>query len=124
MKFATVINCMDGRTQEQTIAFLKNHFNADFIDTVTEPGPVKILAEQSPEHLLQSIFDRVDISINAHGSKAIAVLAHAGCAGNPASKEEQLEQLDKAEALLEARYPGIDTRKIWVDENLELEDLG
>ena len=46
MSFCTAINCMDGRTQLPVIEFLKDKFGVEFVDTITEPGPVRILADQ------------------------------------------------------------------------------
>lgn len=45
--FAAVINCMDGRTQVPVIEFMKSRCGVDYVDMVTEPGPVKILAERT-----------------------------------------------------------------------------
>ena len=45
--FATAINCMDGRTQQPIIDWAKNVLNVDFIDTITEAGPDKILSNDS-----------------------------------------------------------------------------
>ena len=45
MRFCTAINCMDGRTQEPVIAFVKKRFGIDCVDMITEPGPDKILAQ-------------------------------------------------------------------------------
>ena len=44
MTFFTVINCMDGRVQLPVINYLKQKFNVEFIDTITEVGPNKIIA--------------------------------------------------------------------------------
>jgi len=46
MLFCTSISCMHGRVLLPVIEFLKNHFSIDFVDMVTEAGPVKILVEQ------------------------------------------------------------------------------
>ena len=44
-KFATAINCMDGRTQLPTINWAMKELNVDYVDSITEAGPDKILAE-------------------------------------------------------------------------------
>ena len=75
MSFCTVINCMDGRVQLPVIEYLKNKFEADFVDTITEAGPVAILAEKKDSELADSILKRVDISVNKHKSVGIAVVA-------------------------------------------------
>ena len=47
-KFATAISCMDGRVQDPISRYIKEKFNVDYVDTITEPGPNKIIAENSP----------------------------------------------------------------------------
>ena len=37
-KFGTAINCIDGRTQEPVIDFMKQKYNIDGVDMVTFPG--------------------------------------------------------------------------------------
>ena len=39
MRFCTVINCMDGRVQLPVIRHMKERFNAEYVDSITEPGP-------------------------------------------------------------------------------------
>lgn len=48
-KFATALNCMDGRVQIPIIEFLKKKFKVDYVDMITEPGIDKILAEENKE---------------------------------------------------------------------------
>jgi len=117
MSFITAINCMDGRVQEPVISWLKKQYNVNYVDMITEPGPIKILAEQKPPHVLQSIKNRVDISVHKHGSDKIALIAHYDCAGNPVEKEIQLEQLKKAiETVLSWDFP-VELLSLWVDDN-------
>lgn len=92
--FGTVINCMDGRTQLPLNEWMKKEFGVDFVDTITEPGPNGILAK-GEEFLSDSIRKRVDISVNGHGSKVIALVGHHGCAGNPGPREMQDEHTMK-----------------------------
>jgi len=94
-KFATAINCMDGRTQEPVRQWLIRHYGVEYVDAVTEPGPVMHLAEGNGV-LIETMKGRVRISVEGHGSGVIAVVAHDDCAGNPVPKEEQLEQIKKA----------------------------
>jgi hypothetical protein len=50
--FATAINCIDGRTQIPLIEFIKRNYAIDYIDLITEPGPNKILAENTDKETL------------------------------------------------------------------------
>ena len=79
-KFVTSINCMDGRVQIPIIKWMKEKFNADFVDLITELGPNKILSEQRFGKDIQSIIKRVEISVKAHASKVIAISGHNDCA--------------------------------------------
>jgi len=47
--FAAAINCMDGRTQIPVIDYVKRRFRVDHVDMITEPRPIRILAEQKGE---------------------------------------------------------------------------
>lgn len=119
--FGTVINCMDGRTQLPVNDYLRKEYGLDFIDTVTEPGPVKMLAENTAG--VESIKQRVNISIQAHGSKLIAIVAHHDCAGNPVPKETQYEQVKLALKNLSGwNYP-VQLVGLWVNENWEVTSI-
>ena len=74
--FCTVINCMDGRVQMPVIEYLKGHFKVPYVDSITEPGPVRVLAEKTDPILLKSILNRIEISIQKHKSVGIALVAH------------------------------------------------
>ena len=123
MSFYTTINCMDGRVQLPVNSYLKNRFNVDYVDTITEPGPNRILAEQTNINLLESINNRVKISVEKHGSPGIAVVGHYDCAGNPTAKEEQTGHTIEAVKYLKEMYSGVDVIGLWVDENFEVSEI-
>ena len=110
---------MDGRTQLPVNEYLREQLNVDYVDTITEAGPVLILAEQQDSEAAKSIIKRVNISVNKHGSKSIAIVAHHDCAGNPTDKDEQLNQLKTATQWLAGKYPDVKVLGLWVDSNWE-----
>jgi len=114
--FVTAINCMDGRTQLSVNEWMKKNYNVEFVDTITEPGPVKILAENTDTVYIESIKRRLDISINKHHSNAVCIVAHHDCAGNPVEKKVQLEQLKNAIDTVK-RWFNVEVIALWVDEN-------
>jgi carbonic anhydrase len=120
MRFCTIINCMDGRTQLPAIQFALERFNAQVADSITEPGPNKILAEQQPEPLYKSLLSRLDISLNNHSSCGVVIVGHHDCAGNPAGRKKQEEQLRKAVKHLYSLYEGVDFIPIWVNHDWEV----
>ncbi len=123
MSFCTVVNCMDGRVQLPVLTFLKERFNVQFVDNVTEPGPVLILAERKNSSLLKSILKRIQISVERHGSNGIAVVAHHDCAGNPRSKQIQLDQLKEAISFLKTHFKDIEIVGLWVNAKWQVEEI-
>ncbi|MFH1357100.1 MAG: carbonic anhydrase, partial [bacterium] len=68
MSFATVINCMDGRTQLPVITFLMNRFNIMYVDSITEPGPIALLSNAPASQETKNIYKRINISVEKHKS--------------------------------------------------------
>ncbi len=120
-RFVTAINCMDGRVQVPVIAWLKADTGADYVDNITEPGPVKILAEGRNRLLLGSIRRRVKISVERHGSRLVAIIAHYDCAGNPVDEEAQRLQLECAIRRVESWGLGVRVVGLWVNERWQVE---
>lgn len=117
MKFVTALNCMDGRTQLPVNDLLREKFSAEYVDTITEPGINKVVAEGSDDDaVVRGVFMKIDISVNAHGSSVIAVVGHHDCAGNPSSYETQLAQIRTSVAHLKEKYPAVHVLGIWVDD--------
>ncbi len=115
-KFVTSINCMDGRTQEPIINYLKTKYGADYIDMITEAGPNKILAQNTNTSVIQSIKSRVEISINKHHSKLIAIVGHYDCGGNPSPENTQKEQIKAAITNVKNWNREVEVIGLWVDE--------
>ncbi len=111
-KFATSVTCMDGRIQLPLAKWIKENYNVDYVDTITEPGVDKKVANNDD---LESMKAKVGISINAHGSSLIVVSGHYDCAGNPVSDEEHIAHIKKGVEVISSW--GLDAKVIgvWVD---------
>lgn len=70
-----------------------------------------------------SIKSKVEISVNAHGSKIIVIAGHFDCAGNPVSKQEHLLQIRKALKVIQGwKLNGVQKIiGIWIEDNKEIE---
>jgi hypothetical protein len=106
---------MDGRVQDSVKDYMKKNYGVDYVDMVTEPGPNKILADNSESGIIENIKKRVEISVGHHGSKVVAVVGHFGCAGNPTEKEAQIEHLKKAKTTVESFGFPVEVILLWVD---------
>lgn len=123
MSFYTAINCMDGRVQLPVISYLKKQYQVDFVDCITEAGPVRSLADEPEAALARAILDKVEISVKKHHSKGVAVIAHFDCAGNNVSDQVQKKQLSRAAAFLSSKYPDSPVITLWVDADWKVEKL-
>ena len=120
MTFCTSIHCMDGRIQEPIIQYLKENYNISYVDTITEPGPNKILTEHKDKNLVISILSRVNISIEKHKSRLIVVSGHYDCAGNPVDEELQKKQTRTSIQYLKNNFPDVKLIGLWIDKNWQV----
>ncbi|MFN0060605.1 MAG: carbonic anhydrase [Planctomycetota bacterium] len=114
--FATAINCMDGRVQDLVAAWIKKKVGVDYVDMITEPGADRVLTEEWPtvnDHIRRKIL----VSVNSHGSRLIALVAHDDCAGNPVTKEVHVEQVLKGLEVLRGWNFGTRILGLWVDHD-------
>lgn len=117
MTFFTVINCIDGRVQLPVINHIMEKHDVEFVDSITEPGPVKYLSEKPASRTSRSILERLDLSIEKHDSRGIAIVAHYDCGGNPVDKEIQIDQLHRSAVFIKSQYSNLALYKIWVDSS-------
>ena len=115
MSFCTAINCIDGRVQLPVVKYLQERLGVQYVDMVTEAGPVRYLAGPEDSGAKASILRRVGMSVEAHGSTVVAVVAHADCAGNPADREHQIRELDLSVKCVAERFPGVAVLGLWID---------
>ena len=117
-KFATAVNCIDGRAHKPVAEYLQEKFCVDYVDMITEPGPSKILSDNDNAAIVESIKKRVAISVERHNSDIIAIAAHHDCAGNPENDDVQKEQLlDAIKTVFLWGFPVKNIIAIWLDES-------
>lgn len=121
--FATAINCMDGRVQIPVIGWLRRQYRVDYVDMITEPGPERLLAAGKDQTGIESIQKRLEISVTRHNSSLVAIVGHHDCAGNPADKETQLEQILTAIKTVESWNFEVEVIGLRVDENWEVHEV-
>jgi len=122
-KFATAINCMDGRVQQPVIEYIKSKYKVDYVDMITLPGPNKVLAENKDKSTLESIKRCVEISVKLHGSRLIAISGHYDCAGNPINEEFQRKQIIDAIKVIKSWNFGVQVIGLWINQSWEVEEI-
>lgn len=119
--FATVINCMDGRTQKAVQEYITNVQSVKYVDVITEAGPCKIISDNINQVIIENIKNRVDISINIHKSKYIAIVGHHDCAGVPEDDGAQKKLIINAAKNISDWYPNVYVEAIWFDHQFKIE---
>ena len=113
--FATAINCMDGRVQTPVADWVKIHQHVQYVDMITEAGADGLMA-RGTQAQLESIKQRVLISVNTHHSGFVAVAGHFVCAGNPVDESQHIADIRAALAVLASWQLPIQMAGLWVNE--------
>lgn len=121
-KFVTAINCIDGRAQDPAEHWLQNHFKADFVDMITQPGPEKALV-LGTDLIRNELKEKVSISVNAHGSHTIAIFGHFDCAGNVVSKTERINEIKKAVEIIQSWKLAPKVVGLYINEDWQPEEV-
>ena len=122
MEICNASNGMDDRVQIPVITYLKERFNVDYADLVSEPGPNKILADGSNQQLLESIWTRVEFSITTQNSKGIDIIGHHDCAGNPVDECYRHFHTAAAVQRVRERFESVPVIGFWVNPNREVSE--
>jgi hypothetical protein len=121
--FVTTVNCMDGRVQLPVIEYLMKVYGVDYVDSVTEPGPVKYLSENTDKAVVEQVKLRISISVGKHGSKVIAVCGHEHCAGNPVDKAIQIGHIKDSIELIKTWGFGCEMLGLWINGDWVVEKV-
>ena len=123
-KFGTVVACMDGRVQGSLQDKLKKEWDVDFVDTITRAGAVGVIlrahldTKDNPDKdnsdiiAYEDICRHIEISLEKHESKHLAIAGHADCAGHPVSDNVQKEHINRAAEILSKRF-SLPVEGIW-----------
>ena len=121
--FCTAVTCIDGRVQLPVIHYLTRRFHVEFVDIVSDTGPVGALVHDPNSERAGSMYRRTDVSIDAHTSQGLAIVAHHDCAGNRRPFEGHIEDLRRSAATLRLRYPGFPVLALWVGSDWTVEQF-
>lgn len=122
-KFGTAINCIDGRTQQVVIDYMRRNFEVDGVDMVTFPGADGMFSnwERSEDSAL--IKRATSISVERHGSKVIAVVGHHDCAGNPGDKEHHYTHIRRAVQQVHSWKFPVQIIGLYVNDEWKIEEV-
>ena len=122
MKFATCLNCMDGRVQLPVIQWIKKNYGVDFVDMITEAGIDGILADENYEDM-HRLLRKIDISIEKHNSNTLFIVGHYDCGGNPVDDETHKKHICVAVNKLKNLKPTVPVIGLWVSGKWVVEKI-
>ena len=121
-EFGTVLGCIDGRSQRKVADYLHTSFGVRNLDTITTAGAVRHLADDTEQS--RTLLANLAISVDKHGSRQIAVVAHHDCAGNTVPATTQKTQISRAMGRIRDLYPSAEVIGMWLDAHLIVERIG
>ena len=119
-RFATAINCIDGRVQVPVSNWLKRSYSVSYVDTITEPGVDRLFSETNMDRI-QQLKSKVLMSMRAHGSNTVVISGHYDCAGNPVTKSDHVNHIKNATKVIESWSLEVKVIGVWVNESWEVE---
>ena len=93
--YAAALNCIDGRTQIPVITWMKENLHVHYVDLITDPGMDRVLSHDHRDEM-NRLRENVIISIQAHGTRIVAVVGHHDCAANPVSDRRHMEDIKES----------------------------
>ena len=121
-RFGAVINCMDGRIQTRTLDQVMTRFGVRYVDNITATGAMKNF-DGAVTATGEGLLDSLSVSKEAHGTNQVALVAHAGCAGNPVPDTTQKDQLRRAKAVVAERFPEMEVIALFFDPRIGFEKI-
>ena len=121
-RFAVLLNCIDGRTQQPLLDWVRRMLDATYVDVVTEPGVDAVLA-RGDDTIVQALLDKVCVSLLAHGAVALIVAGHHDCAANPGEAAQHEQDLAAAVDTLREALPELPVRSVYVDSTWSVTPL-
>ncbi len=122
-KFATAINCIDGRVQLSVIKYITKKYGVKYVDMVTSPGPNKTLSDNSNKTVIKSIKTSVSISVEKHHSQLIAICGHHDCAGNPVDDDTHKAEIKNSVKLIESWDFDAKVIGLWIGDNWWVDEV-
>lgn len=103
--------------------YMKEKYLVDYVDTITLAGPCQVLAEGERQGLIDNIRFRIDISVNQHHSKVIAIVGHTDCAAVKVSDDEQKALVLQSVEVVKQWGLDVIVVGLWVDESWTVKEI-
>ena len=117
-KRATCLNCMDGRVQLPVLHWIKENYQVDFVDVITEAGMDNVLSNQED---IREVLRSIAISVDINKSTRLFVVGHHDCRGNPVEEDVHQQEISSAVKRLNGYWPHLEIVGLWVNKSWQVE---
>lgn len=121
MKFATCLNCIDGRTHLPLINWIKTTYNIEYVDLITEPAMLELLANDIKNN--RALIGKIQLSLEKHKPKLLIAAGHYDCAACTKNNLDHKKDIGKAVENIMQLFPGVPVCGLWVNEHWTVEEL-
>ena len=113
--FFTSVGCMDGRSECAVAKWGRKKFGVEYADAITEAGLVGQLSKDHlDKYLIDSLENKIKISLEKHKSKNIVVSGHEDCAGHAVSEKQHKKDVLKTVELIRLMFPKVSVLPVYV----------
>ena len=113
---------MDGRVQLPIIYWIKENYGVDYVDMITEAGMDGVLTDESYKYV-DSIIEKIELSLEKHNSGIIFVVGHHDCGGNPVDDEIHKKQIRITVEKVKRWKPFMKIIGLWVSNKWTVEKI-
>lgn len=110
---ATCLNCMDGRVQLPVLQWIKDNYQVDYVDVITEAGIDGVLSNQED---VREVLRSIAISVDVNKSTMLFVVGHYDCRGNPVEETVHRQEIESAVKRLKGHWPDLAIIGLWVNK--------
>lgn len=120
-RFATCLNCMDGRVQIPVITWILKNYEVEYVDMITEAGMDGFLADVNSD--IGGITRKLKISIGTHASTCIFIVGHEDCAGNPVNEKTHKLNIEQSVERVKNLNLPVKVMGLWVSGDFEVSQI-
>ncbi|MDO9046005.1 MAG: hypothetical protein Q7U35_12005 [Methanobacteriaceae archaeon] len=120
-RFAVCLNCMDGRVHLPVIQWIKENYEVDYVDLITEPGMDGVLADLNLD--IKNIVTKLEISVDKHGSQYIFIGGHYDCLGHPVDNETHKKDVMVAVERIKKLKGSCKIIGLWISEKFSVKKI-
>jgi len=112
---------MDGRVHLPVIQWIKENYEVEYVDLITEPGIDGILADFNSD--INDIINKLEISVDKHESKYIFIGGHYDCLGHPVDNENHKKDVMVAVERIKNIKSSCKVIGLWISDEFSVEKI-